>query len=188
MKQEPEQNFLELAPLFSGEVSELPFDLRFSTDLEENQIRAEEIRFFGTLRAVGEDVWLNGTASCALSALCGRCLAPVEKEISAELELPVLREASETETEHILCEGDKIDLQSPAEETLLMAFPFRLLCKEDCKGLCPKCGKDLNEGPCSCKREIDPRLAGLANYFENENIGEINHGSTEEKNIESKKK
>ena len=65
-----------------------------------------------------------------------------------------------------LAEGQKVDLTSLMQETIVTELPLRLLCKEDCKGLCPKCGTDLNLGSCSCEhKEIDPRLAGLADFF-----------------------
>ena len=72
----------------------------------------------------------------------------------------------ESEEDTLVAESEKIDLDALAWETLWTNLPLRLLCKEDCKGLCPKCGKDLNEGSCQCDhKEIDPRLAGLADFF-----------------------
>ena len=53
-------------------------------------------------------------------------------------------------------------------DCVVLDLDERLLCREDCKGLCDKCGADLNEGPCSCKAEIDPRLAVLGQLLEND--------------------
>jgi uncharacterized protein len=61
----------------------------------------------------------------------------------------------------------KLELEETAIEQLMMEFPMKELCSPDCKGLCPKCGKDLNEGECGCvKKEIDPRLAILQKLLE----------------------
>jgi uncharacterized protein len=55
-----------------------------------------------------------------------------------------------------------LDLRKPLREQILLAMPMHLLCRPDCKGLCPNCGQNLNEGPCQCSTEnIDPRLAVL---------------------------
>ena len=54
-----------------------------------------------------------------------------------------------------------LDLDALAEEDVVLNLPSKVLCKDDCKGLCPQCGKNLNDGPCDCKEPVDPRLAGL---------------------------
>ena len=66
----------------------------------------------------------------------------------------------------MLC-GNELDVDEPLCEELLLGFPSRLLCSEDCEGLCPKCGKPKREGDCGCVlKEIDPRLAVLKNFFD----------------------
>src|SRR5215213_1677197 len=60
-------------------------------------------------------------------------------------------------------EGDAVDLDELVREQILLALPSRHLCREDCKGLCQKCGANLNDAPCSCEQgEVDPRWAALA--------------------------
>ncbi|MBR6727152.1 MAG: DUF177 domain-containing protein, partial [Clostridia bacterium] len=60
-----------------------------------------------------------------------------------------------------------LDVDEPLREELLMCFPMRLLCSEDCPGLCPKCGKPKKDGDCGCsEKEIDPRLAVLKNWLD----------------------
>ncbi|NLL36243.1 MAG: DUF177 domain-containing protein [Fretibacterium sp.] len=62
--------------------------------------------------------------------------------------------------------GRTIDLADQVWETLLLLLPIRLLCKEDCRGLCPECGADLNQGPCGCERQDgDPRFAVLGSFI-----------------------
>ncbi len=66
--------------------------------------------------------------------------------------------------------GDEIDLSQSVEENLFLNLPMKPLCRPDCKGLCPQCGHDLNEGPCTCEEPItDPRLAGLRELWEQRN-------------------
>ena len=60
----------------------------------------------------------------------------------------------------------KLDLSQLALEDVFLSLPSKLLCKEDCKGICPQCGKNLNEGPCGCKKEVDPRLAALLDFLD----------------------
>ena len=66
-----------------------------------------------------------------------------------------------------LLEDGKADLGELARTAFILGMDTKTLCSEDCKGLCSRCGADLNLGPCSCKKEIDPRLAALAKLLEN---------------------
>ena len=172
MMNEMEPKFLDLAKLLSGEVREISFDVDMAlADLsyQENGITVSSLGFSGRVLDHSGFPRLTGTVSAKLSAPCARCLAPVEESFSASVDSPVSGSnalASESEEEVIVAQGQKIDLAEIAETVVLTGLPLRLLCREDCQGLCPKCGKDLNTGDCNCeKREIDPRLAGLADFF-----------------------
>ena len=64
-------------------------------------------------------------------------------------------------------ENDAFDLGDLARTAFILDMDTKTLCSEDCKGLCPRCGADLNQGPCSCKKkDVDPRLAVLAKLLE----------------------
>ncbi|MFR7894556.1 MAG: YceD family protein [Dysosmobacter sp.] len=69
--------------------------------------------------------------------------------------------------EILLLEDGKVDVGELAREAFILDMDTKTLCSEDCKGLCPHCGADLNLGPCSCQKEVDPRLAVLAKLLEN---------------------
>lgn len=103
---------------------------------------------------------------------CSRCLASVEEPIAADLELLITTHASTPEPGEVELEeeelglvslkDDVLDLRPLLLEQLQLNIPMRPLCREDCAGLCPNCGADLNRGPCGCKEsEVDPRWQAL---------------------------
>lgn len=114
----------------------------------------------------------EGVVRCVIRGECCRCLAPVEEEIEAGFRLLFQRkratdaelEAVEEEEEIEIFEpnAESADLGSYLREIVIVELPMRLYCREDCKGLCPQCGRDLNTGSCSCREEtVDPRWAAL---------------------------
>ncbi len=167
MMTQTENNFLEISKLLGGEVAEIGFAIELGALSEsENDIQVSSVRFSGRAWDLSGFVRLTGTVSAQLSAPCARCLAPVNEGFEVEVDLPVATSPVESEEETVIAEGEKIDLGLIATESILTAIPYRLLCREDCKGLCPKCGADLNTASCDCDhKEIDPRLAGLADFF-----------------------
>jgi uncharacterized protein len=158
---------LDISKLLSGEVKEIPFDFEpEEMNVEENQMVISSLRFFGQAYDLSGFPRLSGTITGVIQAACARCLAPVEETFSVEVDLSIATGSEESQEESILAVGQKIDLGSYSRETVFTNLPFRILCKEDCLGLCPRCGKDLNTGDCGCrKKEVDPRLAGLADFF-----------------------
>ena len=74
---------------------------------------------------------------------------------------------NEDSDEIVLLEDGQVDAGELAREAFILEMDTKTLCPEDCKGLCPRCGADLNLGPCSCKKDVDPRLAVLAKLLEN---------------------
>lgn len=165
MQTDADLNFLEISGLLSGECQELSFERKWALSLEEGGVRTEEVSFSGKMKNLAGDLSLSGTVQSTLVSECARCLAPVSEKLQFEIEVPVV--TGETENEDAVpAKGEKVDLLAVAEENLLMRWPMRLLCREDCAGICPKCGQNLNESTCSCdKKEIDPRLEGLADFF-----------------------
>ena len=80
--------------------------------------------------------------------------------IDAVLVTELANEENEDEWVFTL-EGDSADLDDIVRTIFVLNMDSKLLCSDDCKGMCCRCGKNLNEGPCSCEKEIDPRLAAL---------------------------
>jgi uncharacterized protein len=129
----------------------------------------------GTVRRSGNDVFINGHIETRAQVECDRCLKPVELPVSADFTLEYIPGAeyesssaaalSEEEMAVSVFEGDAIDVDEIVKEQVLLAVPARTLCREDCKGICPECGIDLNTGQCNCATdEVDPRWAALKNF------------------------
>lgn len=128
-----------------------------------------------SLRVSGGEGVINveGELSIELVMACSRCLNDVPEQIVipiSETFKPVTakEEADEAEDDDdvIPIDTDQVDLKPLAEEVLLLSLPFAPLCDDDCKGLCPNCGQNLNERQCGCNTDkIDPRFAALKDLF-----------------------
>ena len=105
---------------------------------------------------------LTGTIRADMRCRCDRCAREFDltREIGVEAQLAQELQ-DEEDPDYFLLEGDKLDIDEVLESAFILEMDQQLLCREDCKGLCPLCGADLNDGPCGCKKESDPRLAVL---------------------------
>lgn len=152
-----------------GEKLEFRFELDLS-DLEfdgRHPIR-RPVAVAGEVRNTADLLTLALTAGTTLDAVCDRCgkAFSQDKEVSYRCMLAEELQNGEND-EIVLLEGGKVDAGDLARTAFILGMDSKTLCSEDCKGLCPRCGADLNLGPCSCKREPDPRLAALASLLEN---------------------
>jgi uncharacterized protein len=128
----------------------------------------------GSASRKGREVRLRGEIKTEVELLCDRCLAPAQTPLAVEFDasfIPLEIEAVKDENIELLAddlglaayEGDAVDVDELVREQIMLALPSRRLCREECKGLCQKCGADLNAGHCSCEQgEIDPRWSALA--------------------------
>jgi len=147
-------------------------------ELDEQATLSGEARVRGRASRRGEEVRVRGLIEAAAEVGCDRCLAPVTVPLEVEFEtafIPQEEAAGEADNVELLAEdmglaafeGDAIDLDELVREQILLALPSRNLCREECEGLCPTCGADLNAGPCGCARdETDHRWAALADWKE----------------------
>jgi len=134
--------------------------------------RAELVEEHHGKHQIIKDIRLRGRLTTGLELQCARCLDPVPQEITREFELlyrPLGADAgrdelsvTDAEAEIGYYQGEGILLEDVLREQVLLALPLKITCREDCKGLCPHCGKNLNQEACSCNvpRE-DPRWAAL---------------------------
>ena len=168
---------LDLRDIIQVPGGRIPFD--FSLDLSQLELNgarpvAEPVRVTGAVRNMAGALVLEGTASSQLQLSCDRCGRPFLREQTVPLEtlLAAELENEESEDDIVLLDGTELDLDDLAQTEFILGMDTKNLCSEDCKGLCPRCGADLNLGPCGCKRETDPRLAVLAQLLENDDRGE----------------
>lgn len=123
----------------------------------------------GEIRNEAGALTLTATLTVDLSCVCDRCLREFTKHISLPITAFLATEVQdEDKTDIFLLDGDNADLDEIVTTAFVLNMDQKFLCSEDCRGLCPKCGKNLNDGPCDCTPETDPRLAVLGQFLENE--------------------
>ena len=121
---------------------------------------------------VVQDIRVKGKLETSLEVPCARCLEPVVHQVESSFDLlyrPLGTDAgheelsvTDAEAEIGYYEGEGLLLEDTLREQVLLALPLKTVCREDCKGLCPHCGKNLNEIQCSCVDEVeDPRWSAL---------------------------
>ncbi len=143
-------------------------DFEFSLDMSSVEIWSHKpipspVKIEGAVFNRSSIVTLAYKASFNISTFCDRCLSPFDKELSFSFEYTLVKELQDSDMEgYILVEGDFLDLGELCESDVVLNLPLKFLCRDDCKGLCSVCGKNLNQSECDClKQEIDPRLAAL---------------------------
>jgi uncharacterized protein len=125
----------------------------------------------GTISNLGNEILrFDGQAVTRLEMRCARCNKPVEVPMQVEISQRFAKESAgdededEDDTEPIT--NDHIDLENVIFHEIQLSIPMKVLCSEDCKGLCPICGQDLNEGSCHCEtKETDPRWNALKDLY-----------------------
>jgi uncharacterized protein len=137
-----------------------------------------DVEFSGHVQRQNDDMIVRGTVSGLLLTSCARCLeeaavpvvAPIDmlfiagEEGGARRSEDTVEEIEETDSVEMY-DGVELDLRDLIRDQMLVSLPLKPLCREDCRGLCPNCGANLNTSPCSCeKRSVDPRLAKLAGW------------------------
>ena len=159
--------FLDLKPLFAGSRDFL--SVEFEMDLSEFEFLGVKpfrspVAISGKIVSRAGIVQSNLSCKVAYVGVCDRCLKETVKDYSVEINRTIVVSLENEENDDIAVVPDmQLDLEDFCYPDIVMSLPTKLLCKEDCKGLCPICGKDLNDGDCGCTvREVDPRLAALA--------------------------
>lgn len=127
---------------------------------------------------IGDLVKIDGDVETSVRLPCSRCLQPFETPLNSSFELTYMQQTADvmedTESQEVelstedmgivYFQGEKINLKDAIQEQVVMEFPLRPLCNLDCKGLCPKCGADMNDDPCDCEqRPSSGKFAVLKN-------------------------
>lgn len=160
---------LQLKPLFMGEKESLP--LHCELDLSELVIGGSHpfphpVVVEGEVWVSADVVSLRAEARYLFEGACDRCLRDIRCERLVPVEhILVTSLNNEDNGEFVLVDNYQLPLDSLVEADLILSLPSKVLCREDCRGLCPHCGKDQNEGLCGCKPQAaDPRLEALGQW------------------------
>ena len=125
----------------------------------------EPVLVDGRLQSIGDGrFYWQGTVRTVVQGECRRCLTPVATPLSLDLGALFTQDPEaldDPDAYAVAPEATEIDVTPAIREELLLAAPRYVVCREECKGLCPQCGKDLNAGPCACTPAIDARWQGL---------------------------
>lgn len=158
---------LNLASIITTPGGVVPFS--FSMDFSQMDFggsfpASEPVVITGQVRNEADVLLLSATMQTTLHCVCDRCATHFEREFSQEVAAILVTELAHAENEDdwtFLLQGDSADLEDIMTTAFVLNLDSKMLCSPDCKGLCFTCGKNLNEGPCDCKKELDPRLAVL---------------------------
>ena len=166
-----EDHALEFREEFAPEVFDFGPDVRQRGPLRA-QGRAQLLEERQGHKKSVQDIQVSGELSTTLELLCARCLEPVVRDVSRPFDLlyrPLGTDAGHEELSVTQAEadigyytGDGLLLEDALREQVLLTVPIKTVCHEQCKGLCPQCGQNLNQGACACATPpAEPRWAAL---------------------------
>ena len=148
----------------------------FSTDVDLRDLRfgdsypvSEPVSAEGQVRNTAGVLVMTGQIHTTIHGVCDRCAADFDREVRLPIDVVLVSELANEENEDewvFPLEGDSADLDDIVRTVFVLNLDSKLLCKEDCQGLCCRCGKNLNDGPCGCQKEPDPRFAALKQLLE----------------------
>ena len=125
---------------------------------------SEPVLAEGVVRNTAGVLVMTGSLHTTIHGVCDRCASDFDKFVVFPLDVGLVTELSNEENEDewvFPLEGDSADLEDIVRTVFVLNLDSKLLCKDDCKGLCCRCGRNLNDGPCNCQKELDPRFAAL---------------------------
>ncbi|MBR5529552.1 MAG: DUF177 domain-containing protein [Oscillospiraceae bacterium] len=124
----------------------------------------EPVKAEGTVRNTADVLMMKGLITTCLHGVCDRCAGEFTRNVEIDLDVVLVEELSneDSEDERVFpVEADAVDLEEVVRTVFVLNLDSKMLCDPDCKGLCCRCGKNLNDGPCDCQKEPDPRFAAL---------------------------
>jgi uncharacterized protein len=162
---------IEFAEKFEPGAIDLGSDYRQISPVESSG-RADLVEEHHGKHKIIKDIRIRGRLTTSLESNCARCLEALTEDVSREFDLlyrPLGADAgrdeisvTDAEAEISYYEGKGILLDDVIREQILLTVPLKVTCREDCKGLCPHCGKNLNQEQCSCAvTQEEPRWAAL---------------------------
>ena len=142
----------------------LPFTAEFSLDddlLQYPNSTLQKVIVDFDVTFDNPDVFVEGEITCFVNGFCDKCLCQVSKQIVLPFEQTFFKDSGE-EDEYVYFDS-KLDVTKAVCDEIVLSMPMQFLCKDDCKGLCPKCGVDLNKHQCDCDTSRDNPFAVLKN-------------------------
>lgn len=124
-------------------------------DVMGDPVRFSDIAAKGSYVGSGESISIEAEVTATVVSRCARCLTEVTLPIRAEMHAVFVQEPDPEDPDQYCFEGSSLELTDAIKDALVLELPLRFLCSEDCKGLCMKCGTNLNTGTCTCQRDDD---------------------------------
>ena len=131
------------------------------------------VRFDGPVTAEGAVkntagiLELTAVVEADMTVRCDRCAAEFSEHTALPVEAVLKADADDDDYADLFpLDGDGVDVSDVLEACFILNMDTKFLCSEDCKGLCPACGRNLNDGPCGCAKQIDPRMAVLGQLLD----------------------
>ena len=118
----------------------------------------------GSVRNTAGVLVMKGSVKTCIHGVCDRCASDFDADVEFPIDAVLVKEFANEENEDewvFPLEGDSADLDDIIRTVFVLNMDSKLLCKPDCKGICCRCGKNLNHEACSCQKELDPRFAAL---------------------------
>lgn len=175
---------LDLRPLLRGETDHIDIDYYLTPDPIEDIVFDSDAHVVGRITDNAGYMRLILKAEVGYKGACARCLDEVSGRFTLDFERTVCDEGTLSDEKvradeddvysdgYVIIREGKLDIDEELREELVLGFPSKLLCSEDCEGLCPMCGKHKRDGDCGCrKKEIDPRLSILATLLHKDDEG-----------------
>ena len=125
---------------------------------------SEPVLASGTVRNTAGVLVMKGQLRTCIHGVCDRCASDFSRDMEIPIDVVLVEELSNEDSEDewvFPLEADSADLEDIVRTVFVLNMDSKLLCKPDCKGLCHRCGKNLNDEVCNCQKELDPRFAAL---------------------------
>jgi DUF177 domain-containing protein len=169
--QELERHPIDFEEEFAPGVIDFGSEVQQKGDLQASG-RAQLVQEHHGKRHIIQDIRLIGDLKATVEILCARCLEPVTQKVVRKFDLLYRPQGADAGREELSVtaveaeigyyRGEGLLLEDALREQVLLAVPLKAICREDCKGLCPHCGRNLNSEPCSCAEPVeDARWSAL---------------------------
>lgn len=166
---------IDVTNLFNGDVK--PVSINYTLNLDDlvygtyNPIeKGAEVK--GSVYQKAGVVYFDADVSFDFNGFCDRCAEPLSRKMNFSLNKILVNSlANDADADfdyYVVVENGVLDVDEFIREEIQLFLPSKILCSEDCKGLCQKCGKNLNFGKCDCKKDVDPRMAALLQLLDEE--------------------